>query len=185
GDLARRAYWIRLDARVARPWQRTAFRHPRLRRYVREHRTEILTALLTMARYWFASGRPTATVPMVGGFEPWAMTVGGILVAAGLKGFLENLDDLYQTVDDDEPEWIRFLTAWFADYKDQAQTVSALVEDLQRPESRLAAALPGDLDEARKADGKKGSFAKKLGKALGKRDGAVFETYRLQKAKLD
>jgi hypothetical protein len=30
GDLARRCYWIRLDAQTARPWQRTGFRHPDL-----------------------------------------------------------------------------------------------------------------------------------------------------------
>ena len=30
GDLARRCYWIRLDARSARPWTRTEFQHPHL-----------------------------------------------------------------------------------------------------------------------------------------------------------
>src|SRR5215218_4802830 len=51
-EIARRSYWIRLDARVARPWERPAeqFKHPDLKGWVREQRADILSALLTIGR---------------------------------------------------------------------------------------------------------------------------------------
>jgi hypothetical protein len=49
GDLARRSYQIRLDARVARPWERRRFKYPFLKAHVKRHRGELLGALLTMS----------------------------------------------------------------------------------------------------------------------------------------
>jgi hypothetical protein len=44
-DLRRRCYWIRLDAEVARPWERSGFRHPNLRQWTRERRGQLVDAL--------------------------------------------------------------------------------------------------------------------------------------------
>ena len=112
GDLGRRSYRIRLDAGVARPWQRDGFRHPHLLRHVLRHRGELLAAILTAARGWFAAGCPPADVPRLGGFEEWTRTVGGILAFAEVPGFLENLHELYDQVDEDETAWSAFLAAW-------------------------------------------------------------------------
>ncbi len=58
GDLPRRAYWIRLDAKVAKPWERRGFRHPDLKGWVYRNRGDLLSALLTLGRGWFAEGCP-------------------------------------------------------------------------------------------------------------------------------
>jgi hypothetical protein len=44
GDIPRRSCLIRIDAKVSKPWERDAskFRHPDIRRWVREYRGEIL-----------------------------------------------------------------------------------------------------------------------------------------------
>jgi hypothetical protein len=87
GDMPRRCYQIRLNARTARPWKRT-FAIPDLDAYVRTNRGELLAALLTIARAWWAAERPQASVPTLGGFSEWANTLGGILAHAGVPGFL-------------------------------------------------------------------------------------------------
>jgi hypothetical protein len=183
GDLARRCYWIRLDAGVARPWQRDGFRHENLLAYVRLNRGHILGALLTLVRHWFAEGCPRAPVPKVGGFEEWATTVGGTLVTAGFEGFLGNLNELYEQVDEDETAWTAFLAAWTARYGEKAVTVAELAKVLREGDS-LRSALPDDLAEALALDAKgKVSFVRRLGKALSKRAGAVFDTLKLEKQK--
>ena len=46
GDLPRRCYWTRLDAKMSRPYERADFRHEDLKSWVREHRGEITTVRL-------------------------------------------------------------------------------------------------------------------------------------------
>ena len=83
GDLPRRCYWIRLDARESRPWQRKNFKHPDLLGWVTRNRGRLIHALLTLARAWFAAGKPKApNSPRLGSFEAWTETVGGMASSA-------------------------------------------------------------------------------------------------------
>ena len=50
GDLARRCSLVRMDAKVDRPWDRGGFVHPDLVAWVRSQRSDLLWALLTLAR---------------------------------------------------------------------------------------------------------------------------------------
>jgi hypothetical protein len=43
-EIARRAVWIRIDAKMERPWKRTGFKHKDLESWVEAPRSEILTA---------------------------------------------------------------------------------------------------------------------------------------------
>jgi hypothetical protein len=77
--MPRRCYGIRLDAKMARPWQRDGFRHPDLLSWVADHRGELLAALLVMARAWFVGGMPKPeSIPYIGGFSEWVGTIGGV-----------------------------------------------------------------------------------------------------------
>ena len=107
GDMARRCYWVRMDAKRSRPWQRTSFKHPDLMRWVEDNRGHLLAALLTLARAWFAAGRPPANTPILGGFTEWASTCGESSIA-GISGFLDNLKLSYEQIDDDTQEWEAF-----------------------------------------------------------------------------
>lgn len=172
GDLPRRTFWVRLDPQHARPWKRTGFRHPDLLSFVTQERGGLLAAALTVVRAWFAAGCPTADVPVLGGFKSWARIVGGVLAYAGIKGFLANQDDLFEQLDEETPEWVGFITAWYATFGDRAVTVADLTTEVQCETSPLREALPADLAES--LDGK-GSFSRRLGKALARRADQVFD----------
>lgn len=172
GDLGRRAYWCRLDAKTARPWQRSGFRHPDLIGWAEQRRAELLGALLTLARAWWAEGQPIASTPPIGGFQDWARAVGGILALAGVDGFLENLAALYERADQDGAAWEPFLLAWYCTYGEQPQPVSELAREVERG-SPLRDALPDDLGESLGTRG----FKPRLGRALGAREGRRFGDY--------
>ena len=167
GDLARRCYWIRLDAKQSRPWQRKDFKHPDLTAWAREKRGELVAAVLTIARAWYAAGRPKAEgTPRLGSFETWAETIGGILAFAGVDGFLGNLEELYDKADESSAEWEAFLEEWRRQQGEDPITGKALTK-LITEEKTLRDALPGELSEA--LDKGEGSFTRRLGKALSKR----------------
>jgi hypothetical protein len=173
GDLPRRCYWIRLDARESRPWQRENFKHPDLLGWVARNRGRLVRALLTLARAWFAAGKPKAPdLPRLGSFEAWAETVGGMVAFAGIPDFLGNLAALYDKADASGAEWEGFLHAWWEELDaSKPITVANLTKRIDDNDD-LKEALPGDLAEA--FDKSAGSFSRKLGIALAKRAGTRY-----------
>jgi Bifunctional DNA primase/polymerase, N-terminal len=172
GDLPRRCYWIRLDARDARPWQRQDFRHPDLLGWVTANRGQLVHALLTLARAWFAADKPKAPdLPRLGSFESWTETVGGMVAFARIPGFLTNLAALYDKADEGNAEWEEFLHAWWETFAEDPVTVAQIVKKVEADED-LREALPPDLVEA--FDKSKGSFSRRLGNALSKRAGTRY-----------
>jgi hypothetical protein len=174
GDLPRRCFWIRLDSQMSQPWTREGFKHPDLIAWVRERRGELIGALLTIARAWFAAGSPPVSVAALGSFEQWAKTLGGMLAHAGITGFLQNLQELYSLADDGAPQWEGFLTALRARVGEDSFSVSELADRLQS-DSELRESLPEDLlgawgDKESASNG----FRTKLGKALKARAGTRF-----------
>jgi hypothetical protein len=111
GDMTRRVYPIRMDAKMERPWTGRDFKIDNLQEWTRQHRGELVAALLTLARGWVAAGRPEPDVELLGSFEEWTRTVGGILQHAGVEGFLGNLETLYEQVGEETAEWSGFLEA--------------------------------------------------------------------------
>ena len=126
GDLTRRVYRIALRPRYANPQDRPAssFRHPGtsgldLGSWTRKHRRELMTAILTLVRAWFAAGTPRpARGVSFGSFEVWEKIVGGIVETAGLTGFLDNLKVWRSESDFDTQYWtghLRWLRETFGD----------------------------------------------------------------------
>lgn len=173
GDLARRCYRIRLDAHQAQPWRRTNFRHADLEGHVRRHRAEIVAALCTIVRSWWASGRPTDDgLPAMGGYAPWVRIVGGILSHAGICGFLANLEQFYADADSEANGWEAFLHAWHEAVESELVTVGEIVRRMSDPHStfgaiQLVEAIPDDLSAAWGTP----RFSKLLGRALLRRAG--------------
>ena len=171
GDIARRCYWIRLDARTSRPWRRTGFRHPDLLSWAEAERGRLLAALLTLARSWCAAGRPLAADNVtLGGFQTWSDVLGGILAHAGVSGFLCNLETLYETADEEASEWEAFLGVWHETHGESALTVATLADEIASGSDlrdTLPARLASTLDRP-------ASFRRSLGKALSKREGTRF-----------
>ena len=149
GDMLRRCYWIRLDAKHARPWQRTEFRCPDLLAWVKPNRSLLIAALLTLARGWYAAGQPPADTPVLCGFEAWTRSIGGILAFAGIEGFLANASRLHELNDEDALQWEPFLSAWYDVFKDSPVTLfyltACIADPADRKYARLRDALPDEL----------------------------------------
>jgi hypothetical protein len=167
-ELARRCVRIRLDAGVDRPWLRSEFRHPELRSWIRNNRPELVRALLVLVQNWIAEGRPPGRKTL-GSFEGWSSVIGGVLDAAGIPGFLDNLDDLYEGADVEGRMWNEFVEAWWADFKDQPKRPSELNFLCDRHEMMLV---------ARGVGGRK-SQETKLGVALETARDRAFGSYRI------
>jgi hypothetical protein len=147
-EIARRAAWCRIDAKVAKPAERTGFKHAGLLAYAGQQRNRALAALLTLARGWIANGRPgpDSTVPQLGSFERWRGVIGGILRVAQVPGFLGNLRDLHELVSPEQGEWARFLTVLADHFCGSAFAVSRLAIDLKNaPLGTLMEALPSEI----------------------------------------
>jgi hypothetical protein len=186
GDMPRRVVPIRMDAELARPWTREQFTHPDLPAYVLAQRGELLAAILTLARAWYAADCPQPTVPTMGSFEAWARTVGGMLAFAGVDPFLGNLTQLWEENDEDGVQWEAFLGAWYTAFGDEPQTVAQAVVTIEDPEDLqgdlLRETLPDDLADAWHSEKQRSGFRKRLGKALARHIDGVYGRYRLKKA---
>lgn len=169
GDLPRRTFPIRLDAKMARPWERNNFKHKNLKEWVLRYRGDFLAAILTIARAWVVAGRPEPKkpIPVIGGFEGWSKTVGGILSFAGVDGFLDNLKQFHDDADLEGPEWEGFLIAWIEAIGENAKTCQKVAVILKaNPE--FASTLPDNLQEVLKDPEK--SFERSLGRALARKE---------------
>jgi hypothetical protein len=173
GDLPRRSYWIRMNARTARPWQRQCFKHDELLAWVTEHRGEILAHLLILARAWVVADKPSVPVPAMGNFTTWAKILGGILAHARIPGFLQNLNALYDTVDEATMQWTLFLRAWHHTYGTRALLLSEVIADLrsgQEAYRELREGLPEDFLDDLSVRSEKGPsrLQRRLGNAFKK-----------------
>lgn len=178
GDLPRRCYWVRMDAKKSRPEKREDFRIKDLESYAREHRGELIAAALTMARAWVVAGRPEAPgLPRMGSFTTWVQTVGGILAFAGVNGFLGNADEMYEAGDQEGSQWLAFLSAWHARFPTSSVTTAQIEQackaypdpnthEMVVPDLQLV--LPDELADAFQGSA---SFTRVLGKALAAREG--------------
>jgi hypothetical protein len=146
GDIPRRSYLIQLDAKLARPWERTTFKHSNINQWISENRGQLLAALLTMARAWVVAGRPNGCKTIIGGFEEWISIVGGILAFAGIPKFLDNLPKLYGEVDIGSDEWAEFLQAWY-EWRKVSVSSSDVLGELRATYTDLASVLPPSLQK--------------------------------------
>jgi len=191
GDMARRCYWIRMDAGCPDPFRRTGFKHERLKEYVLDRRRELLVALLTLARAWFAAGQPRASTPPVGSFEHWTEVVGGILQYAGVDGFLTNSETLFEQSDTERSDWETFLEALEDMFTGAAFTIAELWERLNEKTyeelirrsvltdraEELRATIPADL--TRSMD-REGQFKQRVGFAFNGKRGQRFGKRQLR-----
>jgi len=167
-DIARRTVVIRLEPGWERPWERpeSEFRHPDLIGWVREHRRELVRACLVLVARWLASGRPGAReAPPLGGFEAWRRVVGGILEAAGVRGFLQGAHRFAAEADQGSQELKALVRAWWERYGTETVTAAALYEALIKPEGGIRLA---SLERASTEAGQKRALGHLLRRAVGR-----------------
>lgn len=146
-EIARRSLRIRLNPDCERPWERTDFRHPDIRKWATDHRRQLVHAVLTVIQHWIAAGRPEGS-RVRGSFESWSRVVGGIIEHFGLPGFLGDEAEFFAEVDHESQELAAFVVAWWEKYG----TVRVKARDLQalaQEHDLLAHALEGKTASAR------------------------------------
>lgn len=168
GDLPRRCYWIRLDAKTSKPWERGGFSIPNLKAHILQHRGELLAAVLTLARAWYAAGSPSPRIKPIGSFESWTMVIGGILEYAGIAGFLENADT---QVDEESIQWEGFLLAIRRSFGSNPFTTADLWRHCADSNSQIHQALP---DFEAEYSEREGSFQRRMGQSLRARIGRLY-----------
>ena len=169
-DLARRCVRIRIDPERARPWERQSFKHPVIREWTRDHRAELVHAVLTLIRYWVTKGMPRGD-RVLGSFDHWSRIVGGVLDTIGIPGFLENADELYDQADLDSSEWLEFVRYWWGRHNVAGCTAGVLV-NMARDEG-LVPSVRGDRGET--------SQRIRLGKGLARMRGRVIGDWKIER----
>jgi hypothetical protein len=101
GDAPRRACPIRLESPLENPEDRDDFKHPDLRKYVIQNRTQLLAAALTILRGYCAAGRPDMKLLPWGSFEGWSALVRSAVVWCGLPDPGEAHREVRNSADDD------------------------------------------------------------------------------------
>lgn len=82
-DTVRRVLMCRIEVEEDRPQERSDFKRPLLLEYTTAHRSELLTAALTILRAYHVAGRPDQHLATWGSFATWSALVRGALVWAG------------------------------------------------------------------------------------------------------
>lgn len=116
GELANRAVHIRLQTSEEDPARRVNFRHPDLPGWIAEERPRLMGALVGMILDWIDGGRLPGSVVM-GGFEGWARTVGGILACQAramgrVSTLLQEAASFVREQDDRQADLKALVGAW-------------------------------------------------------------------------
>ncbi len=159
-EVARRSIRIRIDPKIDEPWLRDPkdFKHPYLIAWMKECRGEFIHAILTIVNKWIAEGEPSRPegAPVLGMFEEWSRVIGGILIVAGVPGFLENLKDFYADSDVEGEQLRIFVNAWWERYQDEEVGVRELYTHIVEYD------LPVDLGTGKSDMSRKVSLSKTL-----------------------
>lgn len=128
-EIARRSILIRMDSGHEKPWLRDhkEFKH-QLPKWAFDNRSDLVWACLTIIKNWFAKGCPEPNVKALGSFEDWSRVIGGILEAAGIQGFLNNLNELYERSNEESAVWGLFLVRWLEEFGYQNVSTSELLQ---------------------------------------------------------
>lgn len=174
-ELLRRLIMIDLDARMANPEMRKGFKQDDIVSWTKENRGRLVHACLTIIQNWIAKGCPAYKGQILNSFENWTRTMGGIMQAAEMGGFLGNRDELKEIASDDADEDIvPLLDTWWEDHGD-AKVVVKLNKDVP---SLMHIALENDIQLPIRmkvnVEGERTLDGKAFGKLLSQHRGRVF-----------
>lgn len=161
-DMARRCYFIRLDAGVEAPDARGGFEIADLEGHVRAHRCEMLRGVLCILSAWIDAGRPEGS-GRKGSFERWASILSGVLEFVGFDGFLSSDAHRADAADPETLAWRGFVSVWaerFAGAPCHARDLVGLAVDAE-----IVADSPG--------------ASRSLGRKLQSARGRVFGQWRI------
>lgn len=143
-DTTRRVCHIRLSSPVERPEERTGFKYPDILAHVRENRSLLLSAALTILAAYIRAGRPRQAMKPWGSFEGWSNIVRQALIWAGEPDPAESRDELIANSDTGACLLADLLAGWeVADRDNEGMTVSQAIKktDVYECNDRLKDAI--------------------------------------------
>ncbi len=164
-DLIRRFIRCRIDPGEENPWMRNPkqFRHPDIKQWTKENRSQIVHAILTLCEAWRQSEKDLE-VKSLGSFEAWSETIGGILEVAEIPGFLDNLEDFYGMSNEESESFAPLIQAWQEEFGNSPVKAKHLQELCESKELMLET----------RGHGTDHSQRTRLGRALKSANGRVF-----------
>lgn len=169
GDIARRAVVVGLNAKMSQPWRRKTFKIPNILPYVVKNRPRLLRAVLILILNWFKSGAEIFTDERVGNFETWSEVVGGILNAAGVSGFLQEISRAYERNDTEAVIWEAFLWTLHSIYGDKEFTARDVYRRMSSEGPTAESLRENCPDDVYSSFGNDIKFTRQLGIALGRK----------------
>lgn len=129
-EFERRFLLVRLDAGVENPQNRT-FRHPDLHQWAKNHRADLLWALLVSVNGWQAAGAKPGQV-LEGGMRHFCETLGGMTEFLGYGPVFANRDELTEQAGGDDQELHELLECWHSAFATRAVTATELGDAWQK-----------------------------------------------------
>ncbi len=178
-DTARRTLLARLESLEEHPEDRSAFKHPDLKRYVRSERAKLAVAGLTLLRGYFAASCPEMDLPPWGSFDEWSRLIRHAIVWAGQADPRANCDAVRNA--DQSAQLVQLIHAGIeeADIECEGVTAADIVRLLGHPVSEDGADQWAALREAMSEMCGTKLDARKIGYGLKKYLGRVCAGKRL------
>ena len=123
-DIKNRVYL--LD--ILKPEEGKKFTHTKPETYAKEIGPKILRALFTLYNNWVKNEEcKPFTAKRIDGFIEWSVTIGGILQAAGIKGFLDDTMKQIKEVDQKLEQAADMAKAWYEAHKSDWKRVKDIL----------------------------------------------------------
>lgn len=168
-ELLRRMVSCELDANMANPELRTAFRHKDIRGWATEHRGELVWACLTLIQNFIALDMPLQNDDVLASYENWSRVVGGVLKAAGIKGFLKNRKELLEAGDDEgDNDIMSILECWWEHFGTKPIVLKGKDKDFGLIDHLIQDDVTLMLKKVRSSDGDEVYPSQTMAKYLGK-----------------
>jgi hypothetical protein len=107
----------------------------------------------------------------LGSFEKWSRIVGGILEYCGVEGFLENIEEIYESSEnEDQYQWAEFFEIIYSKFGESPFMTKDIVREISNIYSSIRTVIPENLGNIQDT-----SFSRRLGRALMRRKDQVFE----------
>jgi hypothetical protein len=159
GDCTRRFITCRMETDLEHPEERdpSSYMHPDLVGYVREHRPELIQAVLTILRAWVVAGRLEPSISL-GSYETWSQTICACIEWLGLPSPIvtrtEYADRRGNTGDSGTlAPLLRELEAFWGLGKENSHTISELLKSIQNSEPPKISSEPGmDVEDSSSSD---------------------------------
>lgn len=177
GDCVRRVYQVQLKPTSPNPENRTAsdFRHPDFEEWTSEIRKDLLVAVLTVIRGWYAAGKPRPSKEAsFGSFEIWESLIRGVLEYAGVEGFLDNQQEFRGSSSATLEYWIAHLEWLHEKFEDGAFSTHEV-------HAKLIQDQPNSEPPPGMEDLKLGAYTRELGKQYGRMKDRFIGEFQLVK----